>query len=138
MDFQFFHRPKPRKFNYKPRFYDAEKDQSGDKDEDRSERFERRLHSSLSEKRNARPAESFWVPILKMGIVIALIVYFISSDIIDNFAKHFLTPRQTTSADFDPQAGFAEEFATVDTSSVQDTTQGLSKQEDDGVYLNGK
>lgn len=136
MEFQFLHHPKPRKFNYKPRFYDAERENHDAKeDDDRAARFEKRLHTSLSEKRTAQPAESFWKPILKMGLGIAIIAYFMCSDILDNFTKYFLTPQPQTAADFDPQAGFAEEFATLDTNSQQDS---IIKDEDDGVYINGK
>ena len=138
MEFQFLHHPKPRKFNYKPRFYDAEAEKNGGKEgEDRTERFEKRLHESLADRRTTQPAESVWKPILKMGLAIAIVAYFMCSDILDNFTKYFLTPQQKTAADFDPQAGFAEEFATLDTNQQQDSIAPMDD-EDDGVYINGK
>lgn len=124
MEFSFLHRPKPHQFEYKPRFYKGDSEDSSKKNLSDTEQFEQRLHDSLNRHRNAKPASSPWRTIIGAVACLALVLYFICSDMIDNLAKFFTAPQQNqTDNYFDPQAGFAEEFDT--TNVTTDTTTGV-------------
>lgn len=125
MEFSFFHRPKPKQFEYKPRFYKGEENEDGKKELTDSERFENHLHESLNRHRTAKPASSPWSTIIGAVACLAFVLYFMCSDTLDRLAM-FFAPQTTSQPDFDPQAGFAEEFDSSDTIQADTTT---------GVYL---
>ena len=79
MDFTFLHHPKPKKFEYKPRFYkpDAEPDESG-RVPDETEQFARRLHREWDAKRMSREKKGFSkLTIVWILIILGLLLYFI-------------------------------------------------------------
>ena len=79
MDFTFLHHPKPKKFEYKPRFYkqDAEPDESG-RVPDETEQFARRLHREWESKRMSREKKGFSkLTIVWILIILGLLLYFI-------------------------------------------------------------
>lgn len=80
MDYTFLHRPKPKKFEYRPRFYDAEKEkQSGHHYEvDETERFARKLHSSWDRKRSRKQSRGLSPRVVILMVVVScLLLYYI-------------------------------------------------------------
>lgn len=79
MEFTFLHKPKPKKFEYKPRYYnpDAEPDENGRKP-DETEQFARRLHREWGAKRTRQEKKGFSkLTIVWILIILGLLVYFI-------------------------------------------------------------
>ena len=75
MSFFGFEKPEPREFNYKPRFYDPDKEQStGDKQTD----FDNKLHREWSNKRrhHANDNKFAWLPIITI-VFFALVLAFV-------------------------------------------------------------
>jgi len=91
MNFTFFHRPRPRQFEYKPRFYNPEKDPDDSGEGlDQKEQFARRLHRewdssrTTTTRRRTNPTSIIW---LVLGIV--LIIYFIHSKAFTTITNYF-------------------------------------------------
>ena len=77
MEFTFLHKPKPKKFEYKPRFYkpDAEPDESG-RVPDETEQFARRLHREWGAKRTRQEKKGFSkLTLFWFVLIIGLLVY---------------------------------------------------------------
>ena len=73
------HHPKPKKFEYKPRYYkpDAEPDESG-RVLDETEQFARRLHREWDSKRMSREKKGFSkMTIIWILIILGLLLYFL-------------------------------------------------------------
>ena len=79
MDFTFLHHPKPKQFEYKPRFYkpDSEPDENG-RVPDETEQFARRLHREWDSKRMSREKKGFSkLTIVWILIILGLLLYFL-------------------------------------------------------------
>lgn len=79
MDFTFLHHPKPKRFEYKPRYYkpDAEPDENG-RTPDETEQFARRLHREWDSKRMSREKKGFSkLTIVWILIILGLLLYFL-------------------------------------------------------------
>lgn len=80
MDYTFLHRPKPKKFDYQPRFYNEEEDRDKMQGHvpDETEKFARRLHNSWEGKRY-RKQKNGMSPVVLIGMVfiLVLLLYFI-------------------------------------------------------------
>ena len=79
MEFTFLHKPKPKKFEYKPRFYkpEAEPDKDG-RVPDETEQFARRLHREWSSKRTRQEKKGFSkLTLFWLVLILGLLVYFI-------------------------------------------------------------
>lgn len=80
MEYTFLHRPKPKKFEYQPRFYDAEKEKEKERGykADETEKFARRLHQHWDSKRYKKHKNGLSpVVIFGMVFVIVLLLYII-------------------------------------------------------------
>lgn len=79
MEFSFLHRPQPKKFEYKPRYYnpDTEPDESG-MTPDETERFARRLHREWESKRTRQEKKGFSkLTIVWILIILGFLIWFI-------------------------------------------------------------
>lgn len=80
MDFTFLHRPQPKKFEYKPRFYkpEAEPDETG-RTPDQTEQFARRLHREWESKRTTRKEKKGFskMTIFWLVVIIGVLLYFL-------------------------------------------------------------
>lgn len=80
--FSFLHRPEPKRFTYKPRYYDPDKEKDAETGHvpDETELFARRLHRSWESKRTARnesKRKSSSRAILWSVVILALLLYVI-------------------------------------------------------------
>lgn len=79
MDFTFLHHPRPKQFEYKPRYYkrEAEPDSNG-RVPDETEQFARRLHREWDSKRMSREKKGFSkLTIVWILIILGLLLYFL-------------------------------------------------------------
>lgn len=79
MDFTFLHHPRPKQFEYKPRYYkpEAEPDSNG-RVPDKTEQFARRLHREWDSKRMSREKKGFSkLTIVWILIILGLLLYFL-------------------------------------------------------------
>lgn len=73
MNFQFFNTPKPRKFNYKPRFYDPEKEGDVKKEGDD---FASTLHRSWNKTRTRKEPHKFPIKsVIWISLIIITLIY---------------------------------------------------------------
>lgn len=80
MDFTFLHHPKPKQFEYQPRYYNAEKDKDKERgyEPDETEKFARKLHSNWQSKRTQQHKSALSpTTILIMVVVLAFLLFFI-------------------------------------------------------------
>lgn len=79
MNYTFFNRPKPKQFEYKPRFYDPENDTEAPKEKlSETEEFAKRLHRSWNSKRTQKEKKGFSSSaMIWIVAILAILVYFI-------------------------------------------------------------
>ncbi len=74
MNFDFFHRPEPRKFKYKPRYYNPDEEQNTSETDYDVDRFAERLNRSWSKKRRKKVEKSsnvrqlIWIAFLVLAL----------------------------------------------------------------------
>lgn len=79
MKFEFFNTPKPKKFGYKPQFFDAEKAQNDDPKRSHEQQFAEELHNAWNRKRQRKsdrksPLRTLIWPLF---IIIVLLFFFL-------------------------------------------------------------
>ncbi len=73
MIFQFFNTPKPKKFNYKPRFYDPEKEE---KNKTESDDLASTIHRSWNSKRKRKEPHHFPLKtVIWISLIILTLIY---------------------------------------------------------------
>jgi len=84
MDFQFLHRPEPRKFNYKPQFYNEDENNEDGKPEIRKElseqeAFARRLHNNWERRRSRKEdtRKASLRTIIWMAFIVFMLLFFV-------------------------------------------------------------
>ncbi len=79
MDYNFFHRPKPKQFEYKPRYYNPDTD-TGKPAQEKSgtDEFAHKLHNSWKRKRTRPEKKGLSTnAIIWIVIILAFLLYFI-------------------------------------------------------------
>ena len=84
MDFQFLHRPEPRKFGYNPQFYNEEENNEDRNPETRRqltepELFARRLHNNWERRRTRREdsRKASLRTIIWMAFIVFMLLFFV-------------------------------------------------------------
>lgn len=83
MDFQFLHRPEPKKFNYKPQFYNEDENNEDGRPETRrelseQEAFARRLHNNWERRRSRKDnKKTSFRTIIWMAFIVFILLFLV-------------------------------------------------------------